>query len=172
MLQRRGIFPCTRGHGGCRAAARQGKWGCGEGALGRTALQTKRRRISTALETIVKPLRGARPSTAAAMKGTTDSVSLDDAIWSQVMPRARLWVRGEPRGVGGPGAPLAGAGRAGSHPAPGMAPPASPQLVPLQTGGRKHPCPPPEHTQANRAQVAPCWSSERVSRWVDGGESP
>lgn len=108
------------------------KWGCGEGALGRTALQTERRRISTALtETRVKPLQGARHSTAAAMKGTTDSVSLDDAIWSQVMPRARLWVRGEPRGVGGPGAPLAGAGRAGSHPAPGMAPPASPELVPL-----------------------------------------
>lgn len=90
MSQRRGVFPCPRGHASCRDAARQEKWCCGEGAC--KGLHSKPRgegfpQLSQRL--IVKPLQGARPSTTTTMKETTENVSLDDASWRQVMCESR-----------------------------------------------------------------------------------
>lgn len=154
------------------------RWGCRERTF------SKRRKISTTFtETIVKPLQGARPSTST-MKETTDSVSLDDASWSQVTCEGLAVCEWEPRGVSGkePGYPAATAlARSWERPAailPRAVPVREPWAAPAGERGAGSTCIPTgahrawDWCHASPALVLPWWSWERVSKCMGGGESP
>lgn len=148
------------------------RWGC----LERTAFQTKRRRISAAfIEKTVKPQQGERPATTT-MKESTENVSLDDASWSQVMcvglaVSESCVGRAGSRGVQLSRSSSAGElGEAAAILPTGMAQSGSPEPPLLWNESTKHPHSPPEHT--GMRLVPPRWGWERISKIVDGGESP